>query len=274
MSVQTHSPATAGSHFQGVGRLVAHELRFLPRFLSSWALILITVTLALLSPLTAKYLPDLISTFADPATQELVAATIPDPSWEQAYGQWFNNLAQLVSFTAIIIVAHYLSSAYSLGGQAAFILSRPIGRYAYFTAHLLRISVLVIVATAAGTLSTWALTKLLFPDTPFNGRLLAGSALWCLSFLVILGFIALAAAIWKNMMASAGVGFLIYVLMALGGLWVSASHYLPTALAASGLSIAQGAAAEHILWPCVSAAAIILCCAGAGLYIFGRNERI
>ncbi|KAA8719881.1 hypothetical protein [Corynebacterium spheniscorum] len=274
MTLATQQRPTAGSHFQGFKLLLTHVLRFLPRFLSSWALVLIAIFLAVLSPLTAKYLPDLINTFADAATKDLVAATMPEPSWQEAYGQWFNNLTQLFSFTAIVIVANYLSSAYSLGGQAAFILSRNIGRSAYFLAHFLRITVLLVLATALGSRSTWAVTKLIFPDTPFNGQLAAGTALWCLSFLVILGFIALAAAIWKNMMASAGVGFLIYVLMALGGLWVSASHYLPTALATSGLSIAQGAAAEHILWPCVSATAITLCCAGAGLYIFGRNERI
>lgn len=274
MTLATQQRPTPGSHFQGFKLLLTHELRFLPRFLSSWALVLIAIFLAVLSPLTAKYLPDLINTFADAATKDLVAATMPEPSWEEAYGQWFNNLTQLFSFTAIVIVANYLSSAYSLGGQAAFILSRNIGRSAYFLAHFLRITVLLVVATALGSLSTWAVTKLLFPDTPFNGQLAAGTALWCLSFLVILGFIALAAATWKNMMASAGVGFAVYVLLALGGMWVRVSHYLPTGLASTALALARGAEAEHILWPCITSVLIISCCVGLGLYIFGRSERI
>ncbi|KAA8719877.1 hypothetical protein [Corynebacterium spheniscorum] len=66
----------------------------------------------------------------------------------------------------------------------------------------------------------------------------------------------------------------VYVLLALGGMWVRALHYLPTGLASTALALARGAEAERILWPCITSVLIISCCVGVGLYIFGRSERI
>ena len=190
------------SGFAGGATLLRKEL------LESWRTRRIPVVVALfvfvgiLSPLTARYLPEILELALG---GQSAAIPIPTPTAADAVLQLQKNLAQFGALTAIVLAMGLVATEKDRG-TAGFILTKPVSRAAFLVAKLASLGLVLLLATCAAIAVGWLYTAILFEPQP------------------VLGWLALALLAWLGLMAWAAITFL-------------ASTALPSAAAAAGVGV-------------------------------------
>ncbi|MDK6630382.1 hypothetical protein, partial [Actinotignum timonense] len=91
------------------------------------------------------------------------------------------------------------------------------------------------------------LTRILFDDGAVLA-LLGAAALWLLAIIFLLSVVVLAAVATGNMLASAGIGFVAYLVLAFGGMWEAGARYTPLGLNDAVGAVAGGAEVPGLWW--------------------------
>jgi ABC-2 type transport system permease protein len=90
----------------------------------------------LLSPIAAKYLPQIISSIGG---MENIQIKIPEPTWLDAVAQYVKNLTQLCTFIVIVIFMGYVAREKE-SGTAVFLLVKPVPRGSFLAAKFISAS--------------------------------------------------------------------------------------------------------------------------------------
>jgi len=188
----------------------------------------------MLSPLGAKYLPELLKlTLGDQLTIPL-----PTPTAVMALEQLQKNLGQLGTLVAIALAMSSVAGELDRG-TAALVLAQPVTRPAFLVAKFIAIGVVLGAATLLAVIVAWFYTALLFEPLPIGGWL----AMAALAWLALTGWAALtflASVVTGSTMAAAGLGFAAWVTLSILAIVPTLDRLLPTGLATPAIQLAAG----------------------------------
>lgn len=228
----------------------------------------IFAVLGIISPLTAKYTPELLKSLG--SGNSGVVLIMPTPTVKDAITQFIKNVAGTGIFVAILLPMGAVAREKERG-TAAFVLTKPLSRTAFLVAKLVSLGLTLTVGIAIGAVATYWYTVILFTTIPLGGFLVA-SLLVLLSLLVYASFTFLGSALVSAQLPAAGIGFAAWIVISLLGVIPNVQQYTPAGLLDPASKIALGQAPQH-LWVSVAAsvalAAIALLLATLG---FRRQE--
>jgi ABC-2 type transport system permease protein len=197
------------------------------------------VLVGLISPLTAKFLPDILkAALGDQAG----AIPLPPADASQAVVQLQKNLGQLGALAAIALAMGAVSGELDRG-TAALVLSQPVARPAFLAAKLVGIALVLAIATLLGVAVAYVYTAILF-EPPSIGGWLALFALDWLSLVVWAALTLWASAATGSTTAAAGLGFVALIVLSLLAVVPVLERVLPAGLTAPAGALASGLTAD------------------------------
>lgn len=254
----------------GFGLLLAKELREAWRTRRLPIVALMFVAVGIISPLTAKYLADILKL----AVGDQIPVPIPPADAATAIGQLQKNLGQLGALAAIALAMGSVAGELDRG-TAALVLAQPVARPAFLLAKLAGIGIVLGVSTLLAVGVAWAYTVVLFEPVPFLGWV----AMAVLSWLALFAWAAitlLASTATGSTTAAAGIGFVALVVISLLAVVPTLDHLLPTGLAtpAALLALGKGDAidASQLASAILGTVAIVAGSGAASVAAFGRRE--
>jgi len=222
----------------------------------------------ILSPLTARYLPEILEL----ALGDQLTVPIPAPTAADAVLQLQKNLGQFGALAAIILAMGAVASEKERG-TAGFILTKPASRSAFLAAKLASLAAVLALATAVAVVLAWAYTAVLFAAPPVVGWIAMGFLAW-LALLAWASITFLASTVSRSAAAAAGIGFTALIGVSLVaaippvGRWLPAGLDGPAQALAAGTPVDGAALATAIVGTVVVIAGTI----GAAWFAFRRQE--
>ncbi len=224
-----HRRDGGGCGMSGFAILLAKELRESWRTRRLPLVAILFILIGLISPLTAKYLPDILK-----AALGDQAAGIPMPVADAtaALGQLQKNLGQLGALAAIALAMGAVSGELDRG-TAALVLAQPVSRPSFIAAKLAGIGVVLAIATALGTAVAWIYTAILFEPLPIGGWV----ALAALDWLALFSWASLdvvgVGRHGSTTTAAAGLGFVALIAVSVAAVVPVLERILPAGLTAA-----------------------------------------
>lgn len=253
---------------QGFGAFLGKELREIVRTWRIWVLPAIVLFFALSGPPLAKVTPELLgSLMAD--QQPGVVIQLPDPTYVDAYLQWTKNLSQIVLFAVIIMFGGLVSSE-KKSGTAILVLTKPLSRAAFVVAKFVSQALLLVLTVAVGAAVTWGVTYAVFGEAP-AAVLAEATGAWLAFGVLFVALMLLLSAIFDSQPAAAGLGFLVYILSTIAGLWEFALRYTPAALVNAPTQLVTGETVA-LGWPVASALGLAAVFVAIAVVVFRRRE--
>ncbi len=251
---------------KGFRTLFWKELLEQRRTMRFWAIVILFLACGLLSPLIAKYTPEIVKSLAGSS----LGITIPTPTTLDSIDQLLKNLGQFGALAAILITMGLVAGEKERG-TAQMILTKPASRGAFLGAKFAATALTLLVGVAAAGIAAFVYTALLFttPDA-------AGFALLCLlvwvSLLVYVALTFLGSTIANSPLAAGGFGFGAVVVAGILGVLPTIGPYLPGSLASAGRLSAIGQAGPAVAGPLLANVAFIVILLLASAVAFRRQE--
>ena len=230
-------------------------------------LLIVFMIFGFLSPITAKYLPQILEMAGlDPATMGMA-----DPTAFDSFVQFFKNVGQMGLLVVVIIFSGIMANEFSKGTLVNMLtkgLKRP-------TVILSKLVASVICWTVAYLLClgiTYGYTSFYFEIKGFHHMFAAFFSLWLYGvFLLVL--VILGGTIFKNVVGSLLLTGGVVVVLSLINLVPSFQKYNPASLASDGLAllIAQKGL-DELLPAFILCGAAILILAAASVLIFNKKQ--
>src|SRR4051794_37788305 len=254
----------------GFGLVLGKELREAWRTWRLPVIALLFITVGITSPLTAKYLADIIKL----AVGDQLPVPIPPADAAAAVGQLQKNVGQLGALVAIALATGSVSGELDRG-TAALVLAQPIGRPAFLLAKLAGLGIVLAISLALALVAAWIYTAILFEPLPIAGWIGLAVLSW-LSLFAWAAVTLLASTATGSTTAAAGIGFVALVAISLLAVIPALDHVLPTGLAAPAALFALGRGAEidasQLLTAFVGSVAIVALSGAAAVLAFARRE--
>ncbi len=223
----------------------------------------------ILSPLTARYLPEILkAALGDQAT----SIPIPTPTTADAVIQLQKNLAQFGALTAIVLAMGLVASEKDRG-TAGFVLTKPASRGAFLTAKVAGLGAVLALGTALAVAVAWAYTAILFEPLPPAGWVAFAVLSWL--FLMVWATITfLASTALRSAAAAAGVGIGGLLVLSLVAAIPPVGRWLPSGLDAPALALAVGRSFEptDLATALLGTLAIVVGCVAVAWLSFRRQE--
>lgn len=192
------------------------------------------VVFGMISPLTARYLPEIMEL----AVGDQLPIPMPTPTAVTALEQFQKNLGQLGALAAIALAMGSVAGELDRG-TAAMVLAQPATRSAFLAAKLVAIAIVLAVSIALATIAAWIYTAVLFEPQAVGGWLAMAILSWlALSAWAALTFLASAAT--GSTTAAAGIGFTTLIVLSLAAIVPALDRVLPTGLSAPAIQLASG----------------------------------
>ena len=252
----------------GFSLLLRKELLEQTRTMRLYVVAIVFALFAILSPLTAKYLPDIVKALA--GSQLSLVGLIPTPTTADAVDQFLKNLTQFGALTAILLAMGAVATEKDRG-TAAFILTKPVSRAAFLAAKLVAIAANLLVATAVAGVLAYYYTTVLFEPLPIGGYAAMCALLW-LSLVVYAALTFLGSTLTSSAAAGAGIGVVFLVATGIVSALPTAGRYMPETLAVPARALALGTAPPDLLGPVAVNVAIALAAALLAWLSFRRQE--
>lgn len=232
-------------------------------------LIILTVffVFGMMSPLTAKLLPEILSSFMP----EGIKITIIEPTAVDAWAQFFKNISQLGLFMTVILFSGILSTELSKG-TLINMLTKGLSRSAVILSKFTSMAIIWTLSYTAAFIITWGYAIYLFPGDIVSNLLLSVFCLWLFG-LFLLSLLLLGATLTKSnygclLLTGAVIGVLMFC-----NIVPNVQKYSPISLAAFNVSLLTNAvAASELLWPIVITSLCASACVIASVLIFNKNQ--
>ncbi|MGE5333317.1 MAG: ABC transporter permease [Nitrososphaerota archaeon] len=253
---------------EGFSVFLRKELREMVRNNRLLVVATVFLILGIISPLTAKYTPELLKAIG--TGQPGVQITFPTPTVADAIAQYLKNVAGTGIFVAILLPMGMVAREKERG-TAAFVLTKPVSRAAFLGAKLVALLVLLSVGVLVAAIITYIYTAILFEPLSLGGFI--GCSVLVLLSLVAHGLLTfLGSTLVSSQLAAVGIGLAAWVLISIIGISPAAAQYTPSGLMEPASALARGASPEHLLLSVV--ANLILCVVVAAIawLAFRRQE--
>jgi ABC-2 type transport system permease protein len=250
----------------GFNVLLRKELLESWRTLRLPVVVLLFLTFGILSPLTARYLQDIIDALAP----QQFGIHLPPPTLADAVDQLLKNIAQTGALVAILITMGSVATEKERG-TAALVLVKPASRLAFLAAKLTVLAALLGISIGLAVGAAWIYTAILFGAPDVGGWLILAALVW-LSTLAYASVTFVGSTVFRSSLAAAAVGFAGLIAIALASAVPEFAHYLPPGLTAVARTAALGGGMIDIARPLLATVAIIGVCFVLAWRSFERQE--
>lgn len=237
----------------GFSIFLRKELRESLRTNRLLVVVAIFAILGIISPLAAKYTPELLKSLGTGSGG--VTIILPTPTVKDAIAQFIKNVAGTGIFVAILLPMGLVAREKERG-TAAFVLTKPLTRPAFLTTKLLALGLTLTIGVAVAAFATYWYTALLFEPIPFGG-FLAATLLVLLSLLVYASFTFLGSTLMSAQLPAAGIGLAAWLVISLLAIFPNIEQFTPAGLLAPATQLALGLAPQH-LWASIAASVAVL----------------
>lgn len=199
----------------------------------------ILLLFGIMSPLTAKYLPEIIKTIMG-STEEVIklGLLIPTPTIQDSYVQYFKNLTQMGIFVQILIFMGIISEEKSRG-TVVLVLTKAVSRPTFLLAKFAAATIVLTVSLFVSSIGFYYYTYLLFDELPGNGTI-TGILMYFLFSIFILAYTLFASTITKSVAISALVAIGGYFSLSIISILPKISDYFPMKLTDAAYQISMG----------------------------------
>jgi len=219
----------------------------------------------LASPVLAKYTPDIV---------KLVASSIdihvPTPTVKDAVAQLIKNLSQVGVLTAILLAMGSVAGEKE-SGTAAFVLVKPVSRFAFLAAKFSGLAVTIAVAVLICGLAAYLYTDLLFAPLSVLGF---GTA----CFVILLGLLEIAAVTFlgstlvRSSIPAAGIGIVALVVAGVVAALPNVGRFTPLGLNELASNLALQQMATGWILPLIVNAGFVVVALATSWLVFRRQE--
>ena len=226
----------------------------------------ILVIFGLLSPLTAKYTPEIMKLLPN---GDEIAKLIPPPTAMDAVGQYVKNLIQFGVILALLMTMGVVAQEKDKG-TAAMMLVKPMPRGVFLGAKFVALGLTFAVSIAIAGAAGYYYTLLLFEALDVS-HWLALNGLMLLFVLVYVALTLFCSTATKSQVAAGGLAFGLLIILGTVGALPKVGEYLPGQLIAWGAGLMAGSADAY--WPALWVSVGIIAAALVGAWlIFERQE--
>ena len=219
----------------------------------------------LASPVLAKYTPDIV---------KLVASSIdihvPTPTVKDAVAQLIKNLSQVGVLTAILLAMGSVAGEKE-SGTAAFVLVKPVSRFAFLAAKFSGLAVTIAVAVLICGLAAYLYTDLLFAPLSVLGF---GTA----CFVILLGLLEIASVTFlgstlvRSSIPAAGIGIVALVVAGVVAALPNVGRFTPLGLNELASNLALQQMATGWILPLIVNAGFVVVALATSWLVFRRQE--
>lgn len=205
----------------------------------------VLVAFGLLSPLTAKYTPELMKLLPN---GEAIAALIPTPSAADAVAQYLKNISQFSIILALLMtmgtVAHEKER-----GTAGMLLVKPLPRWAFLLAKFVALGLTFAASLAVAGAGCYYYTLILFEPLRIGPWVIL-NLLVLVFVLVYVALTLMSSVLTKSPASAGGLAFALLIVLAIPGALPNVGEYLPGQLInwGAGLMIGRDVSAWPALW--------------------------
>ncbi|HEX6123001.1 MAG TPA: ABC transporter permease subunit [Ktedonobacterales bacterium] len=237
----------------GFGVLLRKELREMVRSNRLLVVGAVFLILGIISPLTAKYTPELLKLIG--TGQSGVQITFPTPTASDAIAQYLKNVAGTGIFVAILLPMGMVAREKERG-TAAFVLTKPVSRAAFLAAKLVALLALLGVGVLLAAVATYLYTAILFQPVAVGGFI--GCTLLILLSLIVYSLLTfLGSTLAHSQLAAVGIGVAAWIVITITGISPAVARFTPAGLQQPAGALALGTAPDHL--PLTVAANLGLC---------------
>jgi ABC-2 type transport system permease protein len=214
----------------------------------SYRLLIVAIVLVLfgmLSPLMARYTPEIIK-LALPQGEEILKL-MPAPSVVDAVDQYIGNLSQFGILLALLMAMGAVAQEVDKG-TAATMLTKPLPRSIFLAAKFVALGLTFAASLVVAAAACYYYTQVLFEPLDWTAWL-ATNGLLLLSLLVYVAVTLLCSTITRSQVVAAGLAFGVVIVFSLVGAIPRVGDALPGQLTTWGSRIAKGI--EGTSWPAV-----------------------
>lgn len=195
--------------------------------------------IGIVSPLTARYLPEIIAL----AVGDQLTIPVPDPTVADAVLQLQKNLGQFGALAAIVLAMGSVATEKDRG-TAAFVLTKPATRAAFLAAKLIALGAVLAIGTVLAVAVAWAYTAVLFEPLAVGGWAVLAGLAW-LALMAWAAITFLASTVTRSAAAAAGIGVAALLGLSLVSAIPQVGRFLPTGLDPGALGLAAGGSIER-----------------------------
>jgi ABC-2 type transport system permease protein len=202
----------------------------------------VLVAFGLLSPLTAKYTPELMKLLPN---GEEIARLIPQPTAADAVAQYLKNISQFSVVLALLVTMGAVAYEKERG-TAAMILVKPLPRWAFLDAKFTALGITFAASLAVAGAGCYYYTLVLFEPLGIGAWVIL-NVLLLVFVLVYVALTLMCSVLAKSQAGAGGLAFALLIVLALPGALPKVGEYLPGQLInwGAGLMVGSGAPA----WP-------------------------
>ncbi len=189
----------------------------------------------MISPLLAKYTPELLGSIEG---AEQFADLIPEPTINDAMGQYIKNITQFGFILAILLGMGAIAGEKERG-TATMVMSKPLARWAFVLSKFISQAAVYSLAFILAAVAAYTYTMILFGSIDWL-KFIAVNILLLTWLLVFASVTLLGSTIGKTTAAAAGIGLLGSVLLLLAGAIPQISGLTPSGLVSWAGQLAIG----------------------------------
>jgi len=232
--------------------LLAKEFLEQRRTSKLWIFLAVFFIVGCISPLLAKYTPDLLRSI--PNIPPEFASLVPVPSLKDSIDQYAKNIGQFGVLLVIVLTMNGIAQERERG-TAAMLFSKPVKRGAFVMSKWLAGMATLTASVIIGSIACAVYTVILFGSLPF-GKFLIFNLLLLLFLTVYLSVALLASALARSQGMAAAIAFgFLAVLLVLSSL-PRIGNYGPAGLLNWGSTMLLGAPKTQ--WPALFISLVIV----------------
>jgi ABC-2 type transport system permease protein len=252
----------------GFGVFLIKELREAVRSNRFLAVGAVFLLLGIISPLGAKYTPELVQALG--TSQDGVRISFPTPTLADAIAQYLKNVAGTGILVALLLPMGMVAREKERG-TAAFVLTKPLSRSAFLGAKLCALVILLAFGVLLAALATYFYTAILFKP-PAIGGFIAGTLLIMLSLLVYGLLTFLGSTLAGSQLPAVGIGLAGWVVISLLGISPRVSQFTPAGLMEPASDLALGTSPSHLAVSVLASVGLGLVLVTVAWLVFRRQE--
>lgn len=222
----------------------------------------------ILSPLSARYMNEILSLVGG---QQGISIKLPDPTFVDAYGQFFKNIYFMMIIITILVFAGTVAEE-KMKGTIVLVLTKCLSRNSFIIGKLVAAILLFTFSYGVASAICVYYTSLLFPEF-INAGVFTGLVMFWLFGLLILAITLLASLLCKSMTTSAVVAFSGYVIISAAAVLPFVGKYTPGYLQGLSTELASGLKVPgDALIPAAVTLALAILLAVSSLVTFKKQE--
>jgi len=230
-------------------------------------LVIVFLILGFMSPVTAKYTPEIIDKFMPQGMN----ITLPEPTILDSWTQFFKNITQLALIVIVIMFSGLIANELSRG-TLVNMLTKGMPRRTVILAKFTSAGLIWTICYWLAFAVTLFYSELFWDDTKVLNLGIAALCVWFFGLLLI-GTLLLGGVLFNNYYGSLLLAGVLVVAMLIISMLHSAAKYSPYKLVSFNMELLEGTAeVSEVYAPLGIAAGILVIFMVAGIAVFDKKK--